>query len=124
MSPRELHTRQAAQRLIKSQARKYVYQTKLKQDGGTTFSRLLMLEEAIEEEAFLDWQKVLATWPQGFERFAVQAIIEKAAKQAHEDCIDHCEEIGTVARKALHEFFHGVFDPHGLLLQEEPGVPS
>ena len=105
MNERAQRTERAAHRLIKSRARKYVYQTKAKQTDGTAFDRMVMLEEAIEEEALRDWRAALALWSHDFERLALPAIIAKSARMAYHEGRMMCGELGPVAMAALHTFF-------------------
>lgn len=117
MSERDHRTERAAHRLIKSQARKHVYQAKARETDGSAYEKMLMLEEAIEEEATKDWADVLSLWPQGFGRLALPSLIGKAASQAYEECRPFGEELGEAAEKALTTFFDSEFEPEILLFQ-------
>ena len=115
MNERAQRTERAAHRLIKSRARKHVYRAKSQQTDGTAFDRMVMLEEAIEEEALRDWRTVLALWPQDFERLALPAIIAKAARLAYHEGRTMCDELGPVAMAALHDFFIVEYEPQEMV---------
>lgn len=114
MNERAIRTERAAHRLIKSYARKHIYRAKAKQTNGTAYASMVGLEEAIEEEAALEWKAVLAQWDLEFERIALPAIIGKVALTVYRECRKLCEELGPEAKRALKRYFEE-FDPKGML---------
>lgn len=113
MNERAQQTERAALRLIKSQARKHVYTARV-QAGSAAFERMLMLEEAIEEEATRDWQAIRRLWANSFDRLALLPLIAKVAIEAYRECRTSCEELGPGAMSSLKQYFEA-FDPKGLL---------
>lgn len=83
--------------------------------GGAAYDRMVMLEDAIMEEAQREWNAVIGMWPRTFERLALPAIIEKSAVVAFHDCRPTCETIGHSASMELQSFFTKVFEPQEMV---------
>jgi hypothetical protein len=115
MNERAQRTERAAVRLIKSMARRHVYMAMSRQLGGAAYDRMVMLEDAILEEAQREWGAIIQLWPRTFERLALPPIIEKSTVAAFHDCRASCETIGHSATMELRSFFTKVFEPQELV---------
>jgi len=114
---RAQRTEQAAKRLIKSQARRYVYQALSTQTDGAAYNTMVSLEDAILEEARHDWQEIHALWKSDFERLSLPPIVEKVALESYRECRHTFDEVHSraIVLTALKEFFEK-FDTRELIV--------
>jgi hypothetical protein len=77
MDARENKTIDAARRLVKSKLRHFVYHQRLQGPSKDTCERLLILENAILEEAQQQWRDSLAEWnlADDASRFRLQSLV-------------------------------------------------
>jgi hypothetical protein len=114
MNQRAQRTERVARRLIKSMARRHIYEVKSAETNGAAYDRMLMLEAAILEESRREWRETLSLWTSDFDRLALLPILAKVTPAVYRECRETGDELGPVASHALKNFFD-TFDPQGLL---------
>jgi hypothetical protein len=111
-------TEELAVRLMKCQARHYVYAERAGATGNPALRNMLVLEDELLRNAEADWREIMPLW-RGctvYERQALVAILIKAMSRARRDACAIFDD--RITGEALLRYFD-TFSPEDLIPSED-----